>query len=765
MNRTGTILCSLCLVGTALCAAADLELAGGGRTPYRIVVDPAATIAEKHAAAELARFLKQVTGAEFAIETGTAAGPGPTIIVGPGAATGALAPDLKLDQLSPDGIVIEARGRHLILAGDRPRGTLYAVYTFLEDTVGCRWWSSKASFVPRKPSLRVPPPHVRYVPPLEYRETFWWDAFDPDWAVRNKSNANRARLDEKRGGHITYKGFVHTFNSLVPPKTYFKQHPEWFSEIDGKRLGGNGERVQLCLTNQALKDFVTQRVLEWLKESPNANIVSVSQNDWGGRCQCAQCKALEEAEGSPAGPMLLFVNYVAERVGKRYPDVAISTLAYHYTRKPPLHVKPLPNVIVRLCSIECNFLRPLGTDPSNIKFRQDIEGWNRICKRLYIWDYTTNFAHYIMPHPNLRVLAPNIRFFVAHGVKGVFEQGAYQSPGAEFAELRAWVLAKLLWDPSRDPQALIDEFVTGYYGAAAPYIRQYIRILHDTAEKSGAPLRISASPNAPFFTLDFLAAAEGLFRQAEAAAAGDPDVLNRVQVARLPVRYLWAVRWYDFQGEARRRRLPWPGPADYVENAKTFMAIARRNHVTKLSEGRSIDSFARRTIALGRRTSTPPPGCEKLPMERWIDLQDATFNLWREGSGAKLIHDPKASDGVAAWMPGTHHEWAVQQRLNVAGIDPKAAYTCYASIRCEKTGDEGLAFSFGLYDITNRRSAGSGQVVCKELPDAEYHTYKIAETKLHGGMYLWVAPPKNPENVKSVCVDRFWLVENKPAKP
>ncbi len=740
-------------------AWADLPIARAGKPLVRIVLDPAAAPPERHAAAELAAFLKQVTGAEFPVTADTAPGKTPAILVGPGQAVTAAAPDLRLDRLHPDGIVIESRNHFLILAGDRPRGTLYAVYTFLEDTVGCRWWTSKASFIPKKPNLVVPDQHVRYIPPLEYRETFWWDAFDPDWAVRNKSNGNRPHLDAARGGHITYKGFVHTFFRLVPPKKYFSRHPEWFSEIGGKRLGGHGERVQLCLTNPELKDFVVQRVLEWLKQAPNARIVSVSQNDWGGRCQCPQCRRLEQLEGSPSGPLLHFVNYVAKRVGEKYPNVAISTLAYHYTRRPPRHVRPLPNVIVRLCSIECNFLRPLGTDPSNRRFRQDIQGWSRISRRLYIWDYTTDFSHYMLPFPNLRVLAPNIRFFVKHGAKGIFEQGAYQSPGAEFAELRAWVLAHLLWDPRRDPKALIDEFVTGYYGPAAPFIRTYIRFLHDTAEASGAQLHIGTGPNAPFFTLDFMARAEKLFSQAEAAAAGDPAVLNRVQLARLPIRYLWAVRWYDFQNQARARGIPWPGPSSSVENAKIFMAVAKRNHVTKLSEGRSIAVFARRTIGLGRHVASPPPGCEHLSPDRWIDLQDATFNLWREGRGAKLVHDPAASDGVAAWMPGTHREWAVQQRLNISGIDPNAVYTCYAAIRCETTGKQGLAFTFGLYDMTNRRHAGGGQVPCSKLPDKAYHTYKIAETRLHGGMYLWVAPTRNPKNVRGIWVDRFWLVK------
>lgn len=755
------LLISACVLAACSPSEATMNLATDGATAYRVVVDPEATAPEKHAAQELAKFLTEVTGAEFPVAEATSAGFEPALIVGPGRAARAVAPDLDLDNLRPDGYVLETRAPHLILAGDRPRGTLYAVYSFLEDTVGCRWWSSKASTIPSKPTLTIPALSDRFIPRLEYRESFWFDAFDADWAVRNKSNASHARLDEARGGKVSFAPgyFVHTFNRLVPPGEYFATHPEWFSEINGERVGGEGVRSQLCLTNAELKDFVTERVLAALDQHPDANIISVSQNDWRAYCQCAQCAALAEHEGSEAGPLLHFVNYVAERVADKHPDVGVETLAYQYTRVPPRHVRPLPNVIIRLCSIECNFLEPL-THWSNASFRHDIEGWNEISDRLYIWDYVTNFAHYIQPHPNLRVLADNIRFFVEHGVKGIFEQGAYQSHGGEFAELKAWVLAKLLWEPYRDPEELIDQFVQGYYGPAGGPIREYINYLHDDAISTGHYLGIGSPPTAPFLTLRLMGRAEELFNEAEAAVQDAPELLNRVQVARLPIRYVWAMRWHEFRQQARAEGIDWPGPDDYERNARTFLEVAAANDIRRVSEGRLIDTFEKRTIGLGRKESPPPPGCENLQPGDFIDLQDGTFSLWREGVGATLTQDEKASDGVAARMPGDHHEWAVQQRLSVAGLDREATYTAYVSIRCEKTGDEGLAFSFGLYDTEARSPVGSYTYVqCEDVQDDEYHTYKVATAQLHGQMYLWVAPPRNPDNVKAVWVDRFWLVK------
>ena len=103
----------------------------------------------------------------------------------------------------------------------------------------------------------------------------------------------------------------------------------------------------------------------------------------------------------------------------------------------------------------------------NEAFRRDIEGWSKIAPQLFVWDYVTNFSSYIVPHPNMRVLAPNIRFFTDHHVIGLFEQGDSQSTIGDFLRLRAWLLAHLMWDPARDEEALIAEFLQGYYGAGS----------------------------------------------------------------------------------------------------------------------------------------------------------------------------------------------------------------------------------------------------------------------------------------------------------
>ena len=567
-------------------AAGEVVLASKGKAVARIVLAPDATEPERTAASELGLFLHIVTGGDFAA-TPDSAGAGGRLLVGGGAARLA-SPPLETSSLAPEEIVVRTTGDDLILAGGGPRGTLYAVYTFLEDVVGCRWWTQTASFMPSKRSLSFDRLDIRFKPPLEYREPFWFTAIEPVWAARNKANGISAGGDDIHGGRQVYEGFVHTAYWLIPPEKYFKDHPEWFSEINGVRTYKD---AQLCLTNEEMRRELVKNLRERLRANPKATIASVSQNDCFNNCTCPLCRAVDEEEGSPAGSLLRFVNAVAADLKDEFPNVAFDTLAYQYTRKPPKLVRPLPNVIVRLCSIECGFAQPLD-DARNKTFLDDIDGWSKIAGRLYIWDYTTDFSHYIQPHPNYGVLAPNIRLFVARNVRGVFEQGAYESWGSEMAELRGWMLAKLLWNPALDAGRLRREFIRGYYGPAAGPIEDYLALLEKAVLAAGDPLGCYSPPTAKFLNLDTLAAAWRLLEKAERKTTGTIEYAARVRTARMPLAYVLLARWDALKDEATKSGKPWIWPAHRDELFAWFQNAAKAVGVTRISEGRPFEDWA-----------------------------------------------------------------------------------------------------------------------------------------------------------------------------
>jgi hypothetical protein len=596
------VIAALVLLPFALFA--EVTIAKRGKAEARIVVDAGAGPVERQAAEELAFFLHIVTGGDFPLSgdasatsattglTGSAA-TAPRILVGAGAARATRLsrtadPGFDAATLKPEEILVRLSGRDLILAGGSPRGTIYAVYAFLEDIVGCRWWTSQASLMPRRPTLAIGPVDLRYAPPLEYREPYWYTAFDPVWAARNKLNGITAGGDDARGGRQVYEGFVHTFYGLIPPETYFKDHPGWFSEIDGTRTARN---AQLCLTNEEMRRELVKNLKERLHANPKATIASVSQNDCFNPCQCPKCRAVDEEEGSPSGALLRFVNAVAADVEAEFPGVAIDTLAYQYTRKAPNVARPRPNVIVRLCSIECSFSRPLD-DARNRDFFEDLKAWSKIAGRLYVWDYTTNFAHYIQPHPNLQVLAPNIRLFVAHSVRGIFEQGAYQSWGSEMAELRSWMLAKLLWNPKLDPRRLRDEFLNGYYGPAAGPVGRYLDLMEGAVLTAGDKLGCYSPPDAKFLSLENLTAAWDLLAKAERKVEGTIEYARRVTRARMPAAYVVLVRWDALRKDALAKGAAWPWPKTREELLDWFQKSARAEGVTMISEGRTLEDWA-----------------------------------------------------------------------------------------------------------------------------------------------------------------------------
>jgi len=423
-------------------AGNGLVLSRDGKSDYVIVLPRQASAVEQTGGRELQEHLVQVTGATLPIVSADKApSDRPRIILGDGHATRQLLPGFDATELRPDAIVIRTVGRDLILAGHVRRGTLYAVFTFLEDAVGVRWWTSNEVHIPHRPTLFIPDLDVQYAPKLIDRSTRYLqlshgcflprDGISEDARRRMGVFSARLRLNGhdhwaipgEYGGPNTLLGWVHTFydiNPLLPPAEYFEQHPEWYGLINGKRTH---ERAQLCLTSDEMRIELTRNAIERLRRASNPTIISISQNDNQGNCQCEKCQAVEEKEGSPAGLMIRFANRVAEDIEKEFPDVLAETLAYQYTRTPPRFARPRHKVIVRLCSIECDFARPLEHSPYNAGFREDLEEWSRITPQLYIWDYVANFPNYLIPHPNFHVLAPNLRYFVRHGAIGVFEQG------------------------------------------------------------------------------------------------------------------------------------------------------------------------------------------------------------------------------------------------------------------------------------------------------------------------------------------------------
>ncbi|MBL7647714.1 MAG: DUF4838 domain-containing protein [Candidatus Hydrogenedentes bacterium] len=510
----------------------DHPLFANGASDYVIAVDAAASESEVWAAKELQHWLAEISGVTLPVVAPGEVGEKPAIAIGWNDLTAKLAEkDAKAPEVHDESFIYHNNGANIAIYGGSQRGTMYGVMAFLENELGVRFYTPKVTVAPKRESYAFRLLRFADKPGIRVRNDFYFEAFDPIWAAHNRGNG--AMGTRVQPGGVEGYWAVHTFYPLLPPEEFFEAHPEWYSLIDGERTH---DRAQLCLTNPEVLDMLTERLKQRMRENPDNLIYCVSQNDWHGACQCDNCQAIATREESEAGPVVWFVNQVAERIEKELPDKYVGTLAYQYTRKPPKTIKPRDNVVIRFCSIECCFAHDFLTCPQNVSFVEDMKGWAAKAKNIYIWDYVVSFSNYVMPFPNFAVLQPNIQTLRDHNAIGIMEQAAYQSRGGDFSELKAYLISKLLWNPDVEVEPIIDDFMYGFYGRSGQYIREYF----DLAQNLVTPdthFMIWIQPNDPLYNEEFIKEAGAIFDQAE-RVADNPEILARVEMARLPLLYL-----------------------------------------------------------------------------------------------------------------------------------------------------------------------------------------------------------------------------------
>jgi len=740
-------------------------IAESGVARVAIVLSVDATIPEQTAAKELAGYLKQITGSSFKIYSPDSAPKGMArIIVGQSGESQKLLENIDWKKLKFDGIIIKFVGNDLILAGDRPRGSLYAVYTFLEDYLGCRWWTVDSSYIPSKPSLSVNRINKTHIPPFMYRDTYFQSVLrqNMEFASRLKLNGHYEPVPPEYGGHYSLIGFVHTFDELLPASRYIQDHPDWYSLIDGKRVGGQSSG-QLCLTNEEMKAEFIKQALKAIEKDPAAGMISISQNDNISYCQCDKCMAIAKEEGSQSGPVIRFVNSVADEIAKKYPDFLVETLAYLHTRHAPKLVKPRDNVIVRLCSIESDFAKPLNSK-SNAAFYKDLQDWKKISKRLYVWDYVVNFGDLTIAHPNWHVLAPNIRTFAANNVVGLFEQGDGFNKDAAFAHMKLWVLSHLEWDATLDSKQLMQTFAKCYYGPAASYLLKYIDLTCKAVERTNTNLLCSIGSTVNYLSQNDMDKSTELFDQAERSVSGNPELLNRVRIERLALDHTWILQTQLDRAKAGKTR-----GMDMKSMCEHFITMSETTRNNFLGENWLMSAEYNKGLRLyasvpyvspAKRSAMYPAAVRGLKADQWVEMQDSKINMFRPGSRSFITADPDASDGITIRMPGNINDWAAQMFLDKTGIQPGTKVDLYMSIKVDAKSSTGTAFTTGVYDDIKQKRILDKTIMLQDVKDNKYHDYKLGTFTLEPGWFVYVAPPGD-ENVDNVYVDRGFVIKAK----
>lgn len=581
--RTKTIiLCTLILLVLLQNNVNGITITDNGKSNYSIVLSTQASESEIHGAQELQHFLQIITGAYLPLCRDNENISGPMILIGNSSALQKVDQSIDFKTLGDEGFIIKTIDPHLILAGGKLRGTMYAVYTFLEK-LGCRWYSAEASKIPSIPTLTVESINEIQKPAFAYREPFWYDAFDADWAARNKNNGSRTKVDQRRGGKYKYWG-GHNFHYLVPPAKFFGDHPEYYTFVNGKRIW---EYAQLCLTNPELVRLTTRSILEVMDRDPGNDVYEISQMDWANWCTCEKCTALDEKEESHAATAVNFVNQIADRVKSKYPDKLIGTFAYRYTEKAPKTLQARDNVCIRLCNIIGCDAHPLTECPQNLRwFTQNMRKWNKLAKKIIIWDYVTNFSHYLMPFPNWYATWKDLLFFKENNVIGVFEEGAYESEASAGGEIESYLQAKNLWDPSIDYRDVLNDFLNGFYHKAAPAVRKYMDCLQSKVNDEGLHFNLYSPPTIALFSPSNLELYEKYLAEAAELAKDDHVAAYRVEEVRLGIRYVKLAQPVEHVLDGNLYKVSPNAPAyanlreynDFVEDCKRHEIICIREH-------------------------------------------------------------------------------------------------------------------------------------------------------------------------------------------
>lgn len=553
------------------------------------------------AAQDLAMRLEQITGGPFlAVTEDQAPGEMSRIFVGDTPTIRALCPDVDFQHLGADEILVRTVGNDLVLSGGRPRGYIYAIYTFLQDQLGCRFWEPDAIHIPRTPNLQLPLLNIRYQPPLEFRVF--------SGLIGSK---HETRVWHRLSFDLQFDPGTHSIPKLLPKKL-FTQHPDWFmycpdddypnekysykstlrnfqrtieTETERTDLDQIAEWIEIakktrrlpqqpCVQSKGARETITRNALAELEQkypswTQYPKVLWITQNDGRGMCRCADCKAIQESEGSDSANWLMMVNDIAEKVAQKYPDVLVGMFAYLHTEAAPRTLRARDNVLIYSALLQSNKRDSVSHYAGHAN---DLRRWSQIAKHHWVWDYDANFRNFFQPHPNYYVHLENMKFFREIGTHGAMVQAAW-GQAADMAAMRTWITAQMLWDPDQDPRQLMMEFTNGYYGPAGRWVMMYIDLMLAAVQRnSDYWLGCYRTDTTGWLELEDVHAAIYLLEQAARAVADDAVLSHRVWMARRHIDFAWLDRYDEFVETAQEKNiaLNLPDPVAVVDSLAPY---------------------------------------------------------------------------------------------------------------------------------------------------------------------------------------------------
>lgn len=523
-----------------------LTLVENGDSLYSIVRGADASPSEITAANELQSYLAQISGVTLTLKT-DADSPSPKeIIVGKTNREDARSYTIDRQAFGDEGFRLLVSGEKLIIAGGELRGTLYGVYTFLEEQLGCRWFTDTVTTIPEMSTVKINAQlDDTQIPVFEARHLNGDGSVA--WQVKHKGNV-----------HLNTPAFGGGYNNITwdvsmdkfVPDSLITTHPEYFAyrEDTGERTAAH-----VCLSNPGtLQTAIANARALIQRAAPGQNIIHVGQKDNQDYCQCETCKALYEQYGSLSATIVLFTNALSDAFAQEYPDITYTFYAYLNTEAPPKNLMCKSNVTPVLCPINACYAHPInecgnedGSQNETFAYRFSkhepryvdyLAGWGESAEKVYIYNYTVNFLNYLQFAANLQTFAPNFKFYSENKVAGIYYNCGGGHHTAAFNDLRNYIKAKTMWDPDCDVKRHMDEFMAAYYGDAAPFIKEYLDYFTAKVIATTHDYIMEWHYQTAIMTNKEVRALDSLWDKAEAAALTDAQRLQ-VEIARLSFQF------------------------------------------------------------------------------------------------------------------------------------------------------------------------------------------------------------------------------------
>ncbi len=456
-----------------------------GVSDYTIVIADDADECIITAVGELQTYIEKISGAKLECVKESAYEGSKAILLGE---TGLC--DVDTSSIKEDGFILLADGDNFVIEGPNSRGTLYGVYTFLEEYLGVRWFTPTLEVVPESEDVVIDAELERIVEPsFAVRRNSTAGSSDRFRAI-NKINVSFHYDADEYGGQMTWVMWDVTLDKLVPD-ALFSEHPEYFAmNPDGSRTTDH-----VCLSNPEVLSVAVENARQAILDCQiDAEYIHIGQKDNSNYCYCETCSALYEEYGSVSAPTIIFTNAFADALDDEFPYMTFTFYAYGETDRPPQKgdLRCNDNVVPVLCQLhracrshpitECGAVDEQNPSFDSLFVEQDTmvakdhAKWVEIADRTFIYDYTINFINTAMFFSNFETMQSTMKYMYDIGITGyVYNCG--DGHYAAFNDLRNYLLCKLQWDVNADVEYHMLDFMKAYYGEeAAQYMKEIIDV-------------------------------------------------------------------------------------------------------------------------------------------------------------------------------------------------------------------------------------------------------------------------------------------------